>query len=44
MLSSFDGVRREIARLTLERLIADGRIQPAMIEEAYEKAKGEVET
>jgi ribonuclease Y len=43
VVSSFDGVRREIARLTLERLIADGRIQPATIVEAYEKAKAEVE-
>ena len=43
VVSSFDGVRREIARLMLERLIADGRIQPATIEEAYEKAKSEVE-
>ena len=43
VVSSFDGVRREIARLMLERLIADGRIQPATIEEAYEKAKAEVE-
>ncbi len=44
VVSTFDGVRREIARLMLERLIADGRIQPATIEEAYEKAKAEVET
>jgi ribonucrease Y len=44
MLSSFDGARREIARLTLERLIADGRIQPALIEETYEQAKKEIET
>ena len=43
VVSSFDGVRREIARLMLERLIADGRIQPATIEEAYEKARTEVE-
>jgi len=43
VVSSFDGVRREIARLMLERLIADGRIQPATIEEAYEKAQAEVE-
>nr|WP_287152813.1 ribonuclease Y [Candidatus Solincola tengchongensis] len=43
ILSSFDPVRREVARLTLERLIADGRIQPARIEEMYEKAKAEVE-
>ncbi len=44
MLSSFDGVRREVARITLERLIADGRIQPALIEETYETAKDEIET
>jgi ribonuclease Y len=43
VVSSFDGVRREIARLMLERLIADGRIQPATIEEAYVKAKADVE-
>lgn len=43
VLSSFDGVRREVARLTLERLIADGRIQPVTIEEVYEKAKADVE-
>jgi ribonuclease Y len=44
MLSSFDGVRREIARLTLERLIADGRIHPALIEETYETAKEEIDS
>ena len=43
VLSSFDGIRREIARLTLERLIADGRIQPVTIEEVYGKAKADVE-
>ena len=43
ILSSFDPVRREIARLTLEKLITDGRIQPARIEEMYEKSKAEVE-
>ncbi len=43
VLSSFDGKRREIARLTLERLIADGRIQPVTIEEFYEKAKADVD-
>ena len=43
VLSSFDGVRREIARLTLERLIADGRIHPALIEETYEHARRDVE-
>ncbi len=43
VVSSFDGIRREIARLTLEKLIADGRITPALCEEAYAKAKAEVE-
>jgi ribonuclease Y len=43
LLSSFDGVRREVARLTLEKLIADGRIHPARCEEAYEQAKVEIE-
>lgn len=43
ILSSFDPVRREIARVTLEKLIVDGRIHPARIEEMYEKSKGEVE-
>lgn len=38
-VSSFDGVRREIARVSLERLIADGRFQPAKIEEIVEKTK-----
>lgn len=42
-VSSFDPVRREIARLTLEKLISDGRIHPARIEEMYEKSKREVE-
>ena len=42
MLSSFDGVRREIARITLERLIDDGRITPASIEETYEQAQEEI--
>lgn len=42
-LSSFDPVRREIARLTLEKLITDGRIHPARIEEMAEKSKKEVE-
>ncbi len=42
-VSSFDPVRREVARITLERLVADGRIHPASIEEAYEKARAEVE-
>jgi ribonucrease Y len=43
VLSSFDGVRREVARLTLERLIADGRIHPALIEETYEQARDEID-
>jgi ribonuclease Y len=43
VLSSFDGVRREVARLTLERLIADGRINPALIEESYEQATTEID-
>lgn len=41
-LSSFDPVRREIARVALENLLTDGRIQPAKIEEAVEKARHEV--
>ena len=43
-ISGFDPVRREIARLSLEKLISDGRIHPARIEETVEKAKKEVET
>ena len=43
-LSSYDPVRREIARISLERLIQDGRIHPARIEETVEKARKEVET
>jgi ribonuclease Y len=43
-LSAFDPVRREIARLSLERLITDGRIHPTRIEEIVEKIKKEVET
>lgn len=42
-LSCFDPLRREIARISLERLIMDGRIHPARIEEIVEKVKGEVE-
>ena len=42
-LSCFDPVRREIARLSLERLISDGRIHPARIEEMVEKSRREVE-
>ena len=43
LLSSFDPVRREVARLTLEALVADGRIQPSRIEDEYERARVEVE-
>ena len=43
VLSGFDGVRRETARLTLTKLITDGRIHPARIEETYNQAKAEVE-
>ena len=43
ILSGFDGVRREIARLTLEKLLQDGRIHPARIEETYYQAKSELE-
>ncbi|GII55077.1 ribonuclease Y [Planotetraspora thailandica] len=42
LLSCFDPVRRETARLTLERLVLDGRIHPQRIEEAYERSKAEV--
>lgn len=42
-VSCFEPVRREIARLTLEKLVADGRIHPARIEEMFEKSKREVE-
>jgi ribonucrease Y len=43
VLSGFDGVRREIARMTLEKLLQDGRIHPARIEEAFYQAKSELE-
>jgi ribonuclease Y len=43
VLSAFDGVRREIARMTLEKLLQDGRIHPARIEETYYQAKSELE-
>ncbi|MDP2704545.1 MAG: ribonuclease Y [bacterium] len=43
LISSFDPVRRELARMALEKLIKDGRIQPARIEEAIEEARGELE-
>ena len=43
LLSCFDPVRREIARLTLDRLVSDGRIHPQRIEEAYERGKAEIE-
>lgn len=43
VLSGFDGVKREIARLTLTKLLTDGRIHPARIEDTYKQAKAEVE-
>ena len=43
VLSSFDGIRREIAKLTLAKLIEDGRIHPARIEEMYYQSKSEIE-
>ena len=43
LLSGFDGVRREIARLTLERLLQDGRIHPARIEEAYLQSRSDID-
>ena len=43
VLSSFDGIRREVARITLEKLIEDGRIHPSRIEEMYYQSKAEFE-
>jgi ribonuclease Y len=43
VLSSFDGIRREIAKLTLQKLIEDGRIHPARIEETYYQSKSELD-
>jgi ribonucrease Y len=43
LLSCFDPVRREVGRLTLERLVLDGRIHPQRIEESYERSKTEIE-
>jgi ribonucrease Y len=43
LLSCFDPVRREVGRLTLERLVLDGRIHPQRIEEAYDRSKADIE-
>ncbi len=42
VISGFNSIRRHVAKLTLEKLLADGRIHPARIEEAYEKSKAEI--
>ncbi len=42
VISGFNSIRRHIAKLTLEKLLADGRIHPARIEEAYERSKSEI--
>ncbi len=43
VLSSFDGVRREVAKITLQKLVEDGRIHPSRIEEMYYESKAEIE-